>query len=279
MEETEKEDKEEAYEIILKNCYKFYPNPPLPKSPWFLQTENPAKKILEGLLSESKNDHKKFSRKAAEILIFYKALKEKSQVERFSLLTESLEINKVIEIISASPATATSLEIKVEKSQSTKGPIDVIANLNKEVYEMVDGDTIKSAVNISGNILFKFVLDDGDSKSDLGDIKVFFKNIIESTNYLSGMTKEFLGKEINKIGKDYEIKIQLYLKLSKNDKLSIMAEKQHENEVALKNTENGDITYTALQESLQIQEIDSVFESTAFIEKSRDNCCESCNLF
>ena len=232
--------------------------------------------MLKEMLIEARNDHKTFSKKAAHGLVKCKSEKIEDDMKRASLLRESIDIEGLKKTIADFGHPTTTLEVKVIKSQSTRGPVTVSLQVNKESHDLEEGDSAGFGVNLNGSIIFKFILDDGDERQELTEIEVLVKKIVDEFHYLKAMEKSDLEGKVYKKGKDYEVSIQLMLKLSKYDRMDILTEKQLENEVLLRETNKASEIFKDMLESLNIIFMDNQFQSTLQISKSRDHCCETC---
>ena len=171
--ETLKEEEAIAYSVILKNCYKFHPDEPMPEYPWFLEYKNKSKTILENLARETGFDHKKFARKASKILMGYKAKKVDYDIKRALLLRESIDIDEALKTITEDTVDIpTSLEVKNIKAQSNEGPIKLKIFVNRNGKEISEGDKIDFLINFNESIVILFILDDGNENSK--EIDIFF---------------------------------------------------------------------------------------------------------
>ncbi|OMJ65190.1 hypothetical protein SteCoe_38870 [Stentor coeruleus] len=276
MEKTEREEEAEAYKIVLKNCYFYHNSEPLPEKPWCLNTPNLASQLIQDLLEESKYDHKSFAKKCAKTLVDLKNMQLQEKIKLASLMRESLDIANEMKNISNMLASATSVRIKVQKTQSTRGPIIVHANVNNNLERLEEGDIYTFAVDYLGFIELKFILDDEDSNyPEIGECKIFFQQIIEEINYLKAMEKPELESTVCKKGKDYEIIIQLRLKLSKENRLEILRSKYNLIEPIMKNKSDTWTTFLAFQNNLSIKfnESSGEFESLISELKTRNTCC------
>ncbi|OMJ83719.1 hypothetical protein SteCoe_14368 [Stentor coeruleus] len=279
MEETEREEEAEAYKIVLKNCYFYHNSEPLPKKPWCLKTPNLASQLIQDLLEESKYDHKRFAKKCAKTLVDFKNMQLQEKIKQASLMRESVDIMKQMKNISKMLASVTSADIKVQKAQSTRGPIIIHVNANNNIERLEEGDKHTLVVDYLGFIELKFILDDEDSSyPEIGEYKVFFQQIIEETHYLKAMEKPELESTVCKKGKDYEIIIHFILKLSRENRLEILKSKYDLIEPILKNKSDTWITFLAFQDNLSIKfdESSEEFESLISESKARDTCCEGC---
>jgi hypothetical protein len=279
MEETEREEEAEAYKLVLKNCYFYHNSEPLPKEPWCLKTPNLASQLIKDLLEEAKYDHKRFAKKCAKTLVDFKNMQIQEKLKKASLMRESLDILEEMKNISNMLVSVTSTNIRVQKAQSTRGPIIVHVYANNNVEKIEEGEKHTLVVDYLGFIELKFVLDDEDSSyPEIGEYKVFFQQIIEETHYLKAMEKPELESTVCKKGKDYEIIIQFKLKLSITDRMKILRNKNESIELALADKGDNWITFEAFQSSLSLKldEQSGEFETLITESKARDTCCEGC---
>ena len=282
MEETEKEDVGQAYEVILKNCFHFHKSGILPAEPWFLENKNLATRILQETLQAAQHDSKGFAKRIAKVLISYKSEQESDNLRKACLIRESIDILESITKVSANEIANTSLEIKVKKSQSIHGPVTVLLNIsNQPSQALEEGDVAKAMIKMNGSMQLKFISDDGNNKQEIAETRVLIRNIIEeSPNYLSVVEKPELLSSVHKKGQDYEVEIQLKLKLSLNDRKDILNEKYAAVTNASNERNEQVLIFNSLQESLLLKFDDQHNEFTSLVVKSkpRDNCCEACSL-
>ncbi|OMJ92368.1 hypothetical protein SteCoe_4921 [Stentor coeruleus] len=278
MEETQKEEEAEAYKIVLQNCYFYHESKPLPNKPWCLRTPNLASKLIYELLEESNYDHNRFAKKCAKVLVDFKNIQIQEKLKQASLMREGLDILELSKSISNMPTSTTSADIKIQKSQSTRGPVIVDLHANNSIERLEEGDKHTLVVNSLGYIGLRFILDNEDyNYPEIGEYKIFFQQVIEETHYLKAMEKPVLESTILKKGKDYEIIIELKLRLSLIDRIKILNKKYKQTENALKDKEDNSILFEAFQTSLSVKLDDSgEFETLTSEFKTRDTCCQSC---
>ena len=272
MEDTESEQKAELYNVILKNLYHHDPVEPLPSRPWFLKTENSAQIILKDLLVQSKNSHETFAKNAAKALLECKAKSIDDKMCHASLLLESIDISKAMTLVRKSAdSSANSLDIVVEKSQSTQGPVSVVIQINNLTKTLEEGDKGSYAVSLSGNIDFIFLADDGIVEIDRANLLV--RDIITSTYYLSGMQKGVIQSGLNRKGNGYEIVIRLQLTISRNDRLEILEEKHEVTERVLLRQQEEEDVYKDLLTSLCVEDIEDRGFKSLIQQENHDRYC------
>lgn len=276
MEETEKEDEGQLYTIILKNSYSFHPEEPLPNPPWFSRYNNQALSLLQGLAKEAGYDHKRFSKQASKLVVYYKGEKEKESLKRASLLRDSIDIAELLKKISDYTQSSTCLFTRVVKSQSTLGPIIVELILNTDTMLLEEGDKLDLVVELDWKLKINLILDDGDQKKTIAQSEILFRKIVNETHYLKAVEKNELDGSFQSKGKEYDVIVQIKLKLSREDRLEILYEKQKENEEQLQEENQSTIIYKALLESLCIEDTEPGYESLIQSPKHRENCCRYC---
>ena len=201
MEDTENEEKAELYNIILNSLTYKHSGELLPDCPWFLKVENTALNILKELLIQSNHNPKAFAQEASKKILNYKVKSVNEKITYASRLRENLDINTAIVLVKESASThPTSLEITVEKSQSIKGPITVFIQINHGSDTMQEGDKYNFPANLSGNLVLKLLLEDGNDKSELDQIDLEIMSIFESTYYFSGMERGEIVTRADKKG-------------------------------------------------------------------------------
>jgi hypothetical protein len=279
LKETEREETASAYNVVLKNCCHLHSEKQLPPVPYFLQDHNRATVLLQDMLKESEYDHRKFARKAAKMLVYYKGEHLKELLKKASLTSENIDVLELISHVQTLPVTPSTAEIKLVKAQSTRGPIRAILNVSQDTYSLEEGDSVKLTININKFFIAKFVLDDGNENEEFCEMKVFFKRIFEDLDYKSAIKKPEIEVPIYKKGKDFEVNMTMKVKVSKFEKLDVLDE-NHRRLTDLLNEVNEELLiFHDMQESLKVRldEHDTDFVSRIEKVKNRE-CCSACEV-
>lgn len=279
IEETDKGEHEIISRIIKKNCLKFHPNPPLPQNPYFLKNQSVSTSVLTLALSQSAFDVKDFSSRAAKLVLKYKYLEEEHNMVKASYLDESLAINKALESVRNMHNNTTCACIKLVKSQSTKGPISLKLSFSGKENIMEEGESIDIVLGVNDVIPIEFLLDDGDNMVLIENEKISIQKIVKDISYMGAALNPELKGELHKKGIDYEVKIDIRVKLSVKDRQVILAKRNNEVEELLNVSNQNVAIYNSLLENLYINfnQDQGEFESLVRIRKeSRDSCCEKC---
>lgn len=279
IEETDKGNHQVLAKLIKKNCLLYHPSETLPATPYFLETKSQSTEILSSTLKASKNDAKDFSDRAAKLVIKYKYYEEEYNMIKASFLKESLDINKALETVRNMPNSSTLACIRLVKSHSVKGPISLKLSINGKENTMEEGDSIDIVVSVNDVIPVEFLLDDGDSLTLIENEKINIQKIIKEIAYMGAALNPELKGELRKKGVDYEVKVDIRVKLSVRDRQAILSKKNNEVEAQLHESSENVAIYNSLIENLKIyfnQEQDE-FESLVRKRKeSRSGCCEKC---
>ena len=280
--ETEKAEIKDLAESIERNLYSYHPKPPLPDEPFFLQVPNEASQLLRALLSEAGNDPKVFSRLAAKQMIKFQELERDFITKKAVFLRENIDLSNLMEEIKKIDITATTLNFKVNKSQSTKGPITLKFRPNNgKEFKLEESDTHMLNVRIADSFKIDLVVDDGSGQFVIDSINFLVSNIIEDTYYMKAAEKIELENVIHKKGADFEVKVTAKLKMCAEDRVKILNKKNKELNKTLEENDKNLIVYKDMQNSLHINfnEDEQTFKSSIKKRKARENCCETCSVF
>ena len=280
--ETEKAEIKDLTDSIERNLYSHHPKPPLPDEPFFLQSPNEASQLLRSLLSEAENDPKVFSRLAAKQMIKFQELERDFITKRAVFLRENIDLSTLLEETKKIDITATTLTFKVNKSQSTKGPITLKfrPNSGKE-FKLEESDTQVINVRIIDAIKIDFIVDDDGSQFIIDSINFLVSKIIEETYYMKAAEKLELENVIHKKGADFEVKVTAKLKMCVEDRVKILNKRNKELNNTIEENDKNLIVYKDMQNSLMIEfnEDQQTFKSSIKKRKARENCCETCSIF
>ena len=279
FEETDKGEHEILSKIVKKNCLKFHPNPPLPEIPYFLKTQSVSSSILSSTLTQSAFDVKDFSNRAAKLVLKYKYLEEEHHMIKASHLQESLDIDKARASVHNMHNNNTCAYIKLVKSQSNKGPISLKLNYSGRETVMDEGESIDIVLGMNDNIPVEFLLDDGDNMLLIESEKISIQKIISGIAYMGAALNPELKGELHKKGIDYEVKIDIRVKLSVKDRQAILGKRNNEVEELLNESNQNIAVFYSLMENLLINFNQDQGEFESLLRKrdqDRDGCCEKC---
>ena len=275
MEQDEKDDEDQLFDLLYQNCTSLYQNEFLPDSPYFLMPGSPACKILKDILIECKFNHKKFAKKASKIVLFYKYEKETERLKYESTLSENFEILSAIDELSSYENETTIAKVKLIKSQTVLGSISAELKIQNETIMIKEGQEFECKIELSESMIITFLLDNQQEKVFLGDTKIVFRKILEDVTYLNAARLKEIEGVVNKKGKDFEVFVQILLVLSKNNRIKILKKLKDINQHALNEEKSGTIIYEELLYSLGLQD-SPVFTSLLKSPKKRHSCCEQC---
>jgi hypothetical protein len=282
VEETLKAEMKELTEIIQDICEKYHGFNDLPDDPWFLQSPNSATSILKDLLKRSSFDRKDFSKQAAKLVLKFKNLETNYNMSRASYIKESLDIEEALSVVKNIQISSTSAAIKVKKSQSHRGPLTVrVKQSNGKEFLLEETEDAACLLSLNENIVIEMFLDDGDKNDVIETHSLSVSEVINGTYYLSAMQKAEIKHEIRKKGVDYEVIMEIRLKLSVKERLQIFSKRNSELDKLINETNPDVIVYNDLMTSLGIfyNEHDQCFASLVRKRKDRASCCEDCSIF
>jgi hypothetical protein len=279
--DTQKAELKEIAETIERNLYTYYPKPPLPEIPFFLDTPNEASDLLRAILVESSYDHKLFSMLASKRLLKFKELECEFQMKKASHLKEVIDISTLLQEISKLEITSTSLNIKVQKSQSYKGPITLKVKLGGKELKLEESDVKSLDVKITDIVKIDFIVDDDGSQFIIHSESLPIAKIIDEIYYMKAAEKQELEYQMNKKGAEFEVKVNFKLVMSIDDRKKILNKKYHEvNNIIGENDKNA-VVYKDMQSSLMVNfnDDEQTFKSSIRKRKARETCCEACLVF
>ena len=279
---TEKHDLRQLSDLIKANCEKFHQSSELSDSPWFMDKKNSATPVLAKLLAQSSHNASEFSDLAAKKVLDYKEIETSFNLSKVSHLKESLDIEDALAVVNSMQNSSTMVHLHVKKSQSFKGPLSIKLKLQGGKENVLEeGDDASFVLGLNDSVPVEFFLDDGNQTMVIESEVLNASKVIGGTYYLSAVQKPELKSEIHKKGPDYEVIIQIKLKLSVKDKREILLKRSHEVEKVLNETNQDIVVYNDLMASLCIyfDEHDQCFNSLVRKRKEREGCCEDCILF
>lgn len=280
--ETERAEFKDMVTLIEKNLYEHHPKAPLPNNPFFLQAINEATPLLRHFLEESAHDHNQFAKLVARKILKLKQLECEFIIRRATNLAEGIEMNQLKEKIMKMQITSTVLNLKVVKSHSLKGPLTLkIKGGNTKDLKLEEGDSAKLDVKINDVFHSDFIADDGDGQHKIDSTKILVSEIIDKICVKRAAENAYLEEMVHKKGVNYEVKIEVKLVMSVQDRLRLLNKKCLEVEEATNEHDKNSGLYKDIQASLLISfdEDEQTFKSSIKKRKQRENCCEACLVF
>jgi hypothetical protein len=279
MASPEDEEIDEAYKVVLKNYYQLSHEGRRSEGPWFLEKHNLARSLLREVQKTSNSDRKVFCREVAKLLVNYKRQEHDYILRRIALLKENIAVLETIDKVKDYPNLNhnTTIEFKVKQAESTNGLLKVLILIDYNIYQLVEGENLTCIIDVSRNVMARFVLDE-DNRQEFGREEIDIGKTINEYYIMNGIENPEIKFKIAKRGLGYKVAMTFKVKLSKDERLRILEEKAKIFEFQLNEKNESMDIYADLQDTMQVK-YDSDHNEFVSLLPKRESCCSECIAF